>query len=92
MEKSKIDELLQKQKIKLEMNITGVKLRKIHTLHIKKQFAKQWQKDKPNKSNKKKLARLQLKRNQTKLQIFFLSKNVKLLHKIKYYTSAKFAI
>ena len=35
------------------MNIIGAKFHKIHTLHIKKQFVNQWQKNKKESLNKK---------------------------------------
>lgn len=60
-----------KQNKKLKTNSTGRKLLKIHTLHMRKLFAKQWLKDKQNRCYKKK-QRKQKKQKilKKKLQIY----------------------
>ena len=66
------------------MNIIGQKLLKIHTLHMKKQYAKQWQNAKQiNYCKKEQKKRKKQKEQKTKLQIFYLSKNVRHMLKQK---------
>ena len=66
------------------MNITGAKLHKTHTLHIKKQFANQWLKNKKEKLNKKELKRLKkLKEQKMKLQTYLASRKDMHTHNLK---------
>jgi len=66
------------------MNTIGVKLHKIHILHIKKQYVNQWQKNKKENWNKKELKKpKKLKIQRMKLQTYLISKNVKHMRKIE---------
>lgn len=75
-------EITKKQKIKLETNTIGTKFHKTHTLHIKKQFVNQWQKNKKENLNKKeqrkqKKQKIQKKKSQT----YWISRKDMHMHK-----------
>ena len=65
------------------MNKIGVKLRKIHTLHIKKRYVNQLLKNKKESLNKKELRKLKKPKIQRmRLLIYLTLENVKHMHKI----------
>ena len=67
------------------MNITGLKLHKIPTLPIKRQFAKLWQNAKLVKYNKKKRIRQnEQKIPKQKLPIYWHLEKDKLMHRKEY--------
>ena len=76
-------EITKKQKIKLEMNITGAKLHKTHTLHIKKQFANQWLKKKREIEQERAKKAKKLKEQKMKLQTYLASRKDMHTHNLK---------
>ena len=68
------------------MNTIGAKYNKTHTLHIKKQYVNQWQKNKKEKLNKKEQEKLKKPKIQKKkLPIYWISKKDTHMHKMSHW-------